>query len=145
MERKYIAVKETKWDSTGWFYNDMKSANECAEDVWAHLTDSERKRTRVYVGWIERSSEYVLEADEDDWVDSWHSLDSNNECFDSDKVEEEKMAQYGVICSLFTINDENNNIKIGTQPVFCAKEQCMLWLDDKQKCSVIEAENKLTF
>jgi hypothetical protein len=49
------------------------------------------------------------------------------------------MAEDRVICPLLTTNtviDENNNIKIGTQPVFCVEEQCAWWLEDKQKCSI---------
>ena len=44
-----------------------------------------------------------------------------------------------VICPLLTTNtviDENNTIKIGTQPVFCVEERCAWWLEDKQKCSI---------
>lgn len=43
------------------------------------------------------------------------------------------------ICPLLTTNtvvDENNTVKIGTQPVFCVKEQCAWWLEDKQKCAI---------
>ena len=45
-----------------------------------------------------------------------------------------------VICPLLTTNtvvDENNQIKIGTQPVLCVREQCAWWLEDKQKCAII--------
>lgn len=43
------------------------------------------------------------------------------------------------ICPLLTTNtvvDENNTVKIGTQPVFCVTEQCSWWLEDKQKCAI---------
>lgn len=44
------------------------------------------------------------------------------------------------ICPLLTTNtvvDENNTMKIGTQPVFCVTEQCSWWLEDKQKCAIV--------
>lgn len=43
------------------------------------------------------------------------------------------------ICPLLTTNtvvDESSTIKIGTQPVFCLKEQCAWWVEDKQKCAI---------
>lgn len=43
------------------------------------------------------------------------------------------------ICPLLTTNtvvDESGTIKIGTQPVFCLKEQCAWWVEDKQKCAI---------
>lgn len=43
------------------------------------------------------------------------------------------------ICPLLTTNtviDENGTVKIGTQPVFCLKEQCAWWVEDKQKCAI---------
>lgn len=43
------------------------------------------------------------------------------------------------ICPLLTTNTvvgEDNNIKIGTQPVYCVREQCAWWLEDKQKCAI---------
>ena len=36
------------------------------------------------------------------------------------------------ICPFLTTNtvvDENNTVKIGTQPVFCVTEQCSWWLE----------------
>lgn len=89
MERLYISCEETTGD---WFlehFNDLESANKCAEDVWAHLTADERKNRHVYVGWIERSRDYVNDPEEDDWFDCFHSIDSNDECFDSAKLVEE--------------------------------------------------------
>ena len=44
-----------------------------------------------------------------------------------------------VICPLLTTNtvvDANHQIKIGTQPVLCVREQCAWWLEDKQKCAI---------
>ena len=44
-----------------------------------------------------------------------------------------------IICPLLTTNtvvDEDNNIKIGTQPVYCLQEQCAWWFEDIQKCAV---------
>lgn len=44
------------------------------------------------------------------------------------------------ICPLLTTNtvvDENNTVKIGTQPVFCVTEQCSWWLEDKQAIAVM--------
>lgn len=44
-----------------------------------------------------------------------------------------------IICPLLTTNtviDENHQIKIGTQPVLCVREQCSWWLEDKQKCAI---------
>lgn len=44
-----------------------------------------------------------------------------------------------LICPLLTTNtvvEENNKVNISTQPVFCLKEQCALWVEDKQKCAI---------
>lgn len=44
-----------------------------------------------------------------------------------------------MICPLLTTNtvvDENNTVKIGTQPVLCVHEQCAWWIEDKQKCAI---------
>lgn len=44
-----------------------------------------------------------------------------------------------IICPLLTTNtvvDENHKVSIGTQPVFCIKEQCAWWIEDKQKCAI---------
>lgn len=44
-----------------------------------------------------------------------------------------------IICPMLTTNtviDENSSMKIYTQPVFCIKEQCAWWVEDKQKCAV---------
>lgn len=44
-----------------------------------------------------------------------------------------------IICPLLTTNtvvDENHKVSIGTQPVFCIKEQCAWWIEDKQKCAM---------
>lgn len=44
-----------------------------------------------------------------------------------------------MICPLLTTNtvvEEGGTVKIGTQPVFCLKEQCAWWIEDKQKCSM---------
>lgn len=49
------------------------------------------------------------------------------------------MAEDRAICPLLTTNtvvDENNEIRIGTQPVFCIEEQCSWWVEDKQKCAI---------
>lgn len=49
------------------------------------------------------------------------------------------MAEDRAICPLLTANtviDEDNKIKIGTQPVLCVKEQCSWWVEDKQKCAI---------
>lgn len=43
------------------------------------------------------------------------------------------------ICPLLTTNtviEGNNNVKIGTPPVFCVREQCAWWIEDKQKCAI---------
>ena len=43
------------------------------------------------------------------------------------------------ICPLLTTNtvvEEDNKIKIGTQPVFCLEGQCAWWVEDRQKCSI---------
>lgn len=43
------------------------------------------------------------------------------------------------ICPLLTTNtvvSEDCKVKIGTQPVFCVREQCAWWLEDKQKCAI---------
>lgn len=37
---------------------------------------------------------------------------------------------------IFTVVDENGKVSVGTQPVFCIKEQCSWWLEDKQKCAI---------
>ena len=44
-----------------------------------------------------------------------------------------------IICPLLTTNtvvEEDGTVKIGTQPVFCLKEQCAWWVEDKQKCAI---------
>ena len=44
-----------------------------------------------------------------------------------------------MICPLLTTNtvvDENNTVKIGTQPVLCVHEQYAWWIEDKQKCAI---------
>ena len=44
-----------------------------------------------------------------------------------------------IICPILTTNtviDENSSMKIDTQPVFCIKEQCAWWVEDKQKCAI---------
>lgn len=44
-----------------------------------------------------------------------------------------------IICPLLTTNtvvEESGAVKIGTQPVFCLKEQCAWWVEDKQKCAI---------
>lgn len=44
-----------------------------------------------------------------------------------------------LICPLLTTNtviEENNTVKIGTQPVFCLQERCTWWVEDKQKCAI---------
>lgn len=49
------------------------------------------------------------------------------------------MAEDRAICPLLTTNtviEEDRKIKIGTQPVFCLKDQCAWWVEDKQKCSI---------
>lgn len=49
------------------------------------------------------------------------------------------MAEGKAICPLLTTNavvDENGKVSVGTQPVFCIKEQCSWWLEDKQKCAI---------
>lgn len=43
------------------------------------------------------------------------------------------------ICPLLTTNtvvEESGTVKIGTQPVFCLKEQCAWWVEDRQKCAI---------
>jgi len=43
------------------------------------------------------------------------------------------------ICPLLTTNtivDSDGEVKIGTQPVYCLKEMCAWWLEDKQRCAV---------
>lgn len=49
------------------------------------------------------------------------------------------MAEDRIICPLLTTNtvvDEDKQIKIGTQPVFCVEEQCAWWIEDKLKCAI---------
>lgn len=44
-----------------------------------------------------------------------------------------------IICPMLTTNtviDENSSMKIDAQPVFCIKEQCAWWVEDKQKCAI---------
>lgn len=44
-----------------------------------------------------------------------------------------------IICPLLTTNtvvEEDRKIKIGTQPVYCLRERCALWVEDKQKCAI---------
>jgi hypothetical protein len=44
-----------------------------------------------------------------------------------------------IICPLLTTNtvvEEDGTVRIGTQPVFCIKEKCAWWIEDKQKCAV---------
>ena len=44
-----------------------------------------------------------------------------------------------IICPILTTNtviDKNSSMKIDTQPVFCIKEQCAWWVEDKQKCAI---------
>lgn len=48
------------------------------------------------------------------------------------------MAEDRAICPLLTTNTviQNDRVSIGTQPVFCIKEQCAWWVEDKQKCAI---------
>lgn len=49
------------------------------------------------------------------------------------------------ICPLLTTNtvvEENGTVRIGTQPVFCLKEQCAWWVEDRQKCAIMAAGAK---
>lgn len=44
-----------------------------------------------------------------------------------------------MICPLLTTNtvvDENNTVKIGTQPVLCVQEQCSWWIEDNTPVAV---------
>ena len=44
-----------------------------------------------------------------------------------------------IICPLLTTNtvvDEGHNVSIGTQPVYCLRELCAWWNEDKLKCAV---------
>ncbi len=44
-----------------------------------------------------------------------------------------------IICPLLTtktVLEEDGTVRIGTQPIFCIKEQCGWWVEDKQKCAV---------
>lgn len=89
MERVYIVYDEGKGDCYQENFKDLESANREAEGAWAYLTANERKGRHIYVGWIERSRKYVNEPEEDDWAYGWHSMESNDECFDSAKLVEE--------------------------------------------------------
>lgn len=89
MERVYIVYDETNGDCYQENFNDLESANKCAENDWAHLTANEKKGRHIYVGWVERSRDYVNDPEEDDWAYGWHSMSSNVECFDSAKLVEE--------------------------------------------------------
>lgn len=48
------------------------------------------------------------------------------------------MVEDRAICPLLTTNTviQNDRVSIGTQPVFCIKEQCAWWVEDKQKCAI---------
>lgn len=49
------------------------------------------------------------------------------------------------ICPLLTTNtvvEEDGTVRIGTQPVFCLKEQCAWWVEDRQKCAIMTAGAK---
>lgn len=88
--RKYMVVDEVKDGCGDQFvevYDDLDAANIAAENVWAHLTDTEKKNRHIYVGWVERDDTYVSEPEEDNWFYSWHSMDWNGYCFDSEKGE----------------------------------------------------------
>lgn len=50
------------------------------------------------------------------------------------------------ICPLLTTNtvvSEDCKVKIGTQPVFCVKEQCAWWNENKQNCTILVLSTKL--
>ena len=45
-----------------------------------------------------------------------------------------------IICPLLTTNtviEEGSKVSIGTQPVYCMRELCAWWNEDKQKCAVV--------
>lgn len=44
-----------------------------------------------------------------------------------------------IICPLLTTNtvvEEGAKVSVGTQPVWCMRELCAWWNEDKQKCAV---------
>lgn len=44
-----------------------------------------------------------------------------------------------IICPMLTTNtvvEESGSVKIGTQPVYCIRENCAWWVEDKQKCAI---------
>lgn len=44
------------------------------------------------------------------------------------------MSENEKICPLLTTNTVD--VKIGTQPVICIREECAWWIEDKQKCAI---------
>lgn len=49
------------------------------------------------------------------------------------------MAEGRVICPLLATNtflDGNKDKQIKEQSVFCVKEKCAWWVEDKQKCAI---------
>lgn len=50
-----------------------------------------------------------------------------------------------IICPMLTGNtviEQDGQVHIGTQPVYCLEDGCAWWNDDKQKCAIAVREGR---
>ncbi|MFR5739568.1 MAG: hypothetical protein ACLUEC_10350 [Coprococcus sp.] len=90
--RKYLVVDERKCgDVFQDVFDTLEEANAEAEYQWDHLTRTEQKERRVFVGHVEDNEKYLNDwaFDEDtgevDWA-TYHSLGVEDNYFDSDRI-----------------------------------------------------------
>lgn len=80
--RKFFVVDETiGGDSDERTFDSLVDANAYAEKLWDHLTAWEKGKRRIYAAWV--TPEMLTE--EGDW-NSYHSMDFNKNCFDSNNL-----------------------------------------------------------
>lgn len=88
--RKYLVIdQEEHGDMWEDIFDTLDEANAAAESDWRYLTRNERKNRRIFVAHIEDTEDYLNSSafDEDGSVDfhDWHSCDTEENYFDSDK------------------------------------------------------------
>lgn len=90
--RKYLVIDQKKYgDEYIEVHDTLEDANTDAEYQWDHLTRNEKKEHHIFVAHVEDSDNYLndwaFEDDEVDWT-AYHSLDTEEGYFDSDKESE---------------------------------------------------------
>ena len=73
------------------FYDTLGKANYAAEFDWEHLNKWGKKRSHIFVAWVERDNSFIDEDElnNNEWWEYYYSFETNKYCFDSAKLVEE--------------------------------------------------------